>query len=211
MVGRATRTYERAKPIIESKDEKPKDSVITGRQSISSAYNEIKKQEKIQQLIEEAKKRLAGNNNKFPTIDDRINLILGDMRSQEVNEQIADNSVDCIFTDPPYAFQYLPLWEDIGKLAMRVLKPGASLITMTGGYPLQQIMNLVTKSGMNLNWYCYMRHIGRNKAMHLNHVTVCLLWFYKGEKLIYTSRNIPDYLESEQPVTAPMVGSDRKI
>jgi hypothetical protein len=82
----ATRTYERAKPIIEKGDDKLKDSVITGRQSISSAYNEIKKQEKIQQLIEEAKKRLAGNNNKFP---DGIKLILGDMRSQEVNEQIA--------------------------------------------------------------------------------------------------------------------------
>ena len=34
------------------------------------------------------------------------------------------NSVDLILTDPPYEREFLPVYEDLAKLAAHVLKPG---------------------------------------------------------------------------------------
>jgi hypothetical protein len=45
-------------------------------------------------------------------------LLLGDMR--ERGAEIADASVDLLFTDPPYAEADLPLWSDLSRLAARV-------------------------------------------------------------------------------------------
>ena len=50
----------------------------------------------------------------------------GDFR--DVSKDIPDNSVDLIFTDPPYSKEYLPLYEELAKLAIRILKPGGSLV-----------------------------------------------------------------------------------
>lgn len=41
-------------------------------------------------------------------------------------------SVDAIVTDPPYPQDALPLYSDLGRLAARVLKPGASAFVMVG-------------------------------------------------------------------------------
>jgi DNA modification methylase len=131
--------------------------------------------------------------------EERFLLRHGDFRHR--CRAIADESIDCIFTDPPYALEYLPLWEDLGKLAARVLKPGASLIAMTGGYCFLQVANLLNKN-LNFNWPCYMKHAGNTQAMHGNHAIVCgkfLLWFYKGEKLIDSGKYITDFLVSEPP------------
>jgi site-specific DNA-methyltransferase (adenine-specific) len=57
-------------------------------------------------------------------------LLIGDMR--ERGAEIADASVDLIFTDPPYAAEFLPLYSDLGVLAARVLKPTAFLVCYHG-------------------------------------------------------------------------------
>jgi DNA modification methylase/DNA-binding PadR family transcriptional regulator len=48
------------------------------------------------------------------------------------NSNLEENSIDLILTDPPYAKQYLYLWEELGELAKKVLKPGAFLIAYAG-------------------------------------------------------------------------------
>jgi 16S rRNA G966 N2-methylase RsmD len=48
--------------------------------------------------------------------------------------KIEANSFDLILTDPPYANEFLFLWEQLGRLASRVLKPGAYLIAYAGTY-----------------------------------------------------------------------------
>jgi hypothetical protein len=55
---------------------------------------------------------------------------LGDF--YELSTELKDNSVDLVFTDPPYDDDSLPLYEQMGEVAARILKPGGSLITYCG-------------------------------------------------------------------------------
>jgi hypothetical protein len=55
-------------------------------------------------------------------------IICCDFRQAE----IADGTADLIFTDPPYGDEYLPLWNDLGIFAARVLKPGGLLLALSG-------------------------------------------------------------------------------
>jgi hypothetical protein len=54
----------------------------------------------------------------------------GDFR--ELAAELKDNSVDLVFTDPPYDDESTPLYGHMGEVAARVLKPGGSLITYCG-------------------------------------------------------------------------------
>lgn len=49
------------------------------------------------------------------------------------NLPLPDNSVDMIFTDPPYLKAYLPCYEHLARQAMRVLKPGGFVLAECGG------------------------------------------------------------------------------
>lgn len=48
----------------------------------------------------------------------------GDFR--QVLDDIEDDSLDAIITDPPYPDEFLPLWADLADFAMRKLRPGAA-------------------------------------------------------------------------------------
>jgi hypothetical protein len=54
----------------------------------------------------------------------------GDFR--DLSAELKSNSVDLVFTDPPYDDESLPLYGDMGEVAARVLKPGGSLVTYCG-------------------------------------------------------------------------------
>jgi ParB-like chromosome segregation protein Spo0J len=57
-------------------------------------------------------------------------LLLGPM--EERGLEIADASVDLLFTDPPYEKQAYHLWPALGEFAARVLKPDGMLIAYSG-------------------------------------------------------------------------------
>jgi hypothetical protein len=59
-----------------------------------------------------------------------LDIRRGDFR--EVLTDIPDASVDLILTDPPYGFDYVPLYGDMAEFAARVLKPDGSVICFTG-------------------------------------------------------------------------------
>ena len=125
--GLSPRTYERAKTIIENGSEEVKEKLRQGKTKISKEYEKIQRDRKRQELLsqietESSKEREKETNN--------CKLILGDFR--EKGKEIEDNSIDLIFTDPPYSEQYLYLYEDLARLAVRVLKPGGSLIFLLG-------------------------------------------------------------------------------
>ncbi|MGC2681850.1 MAG: class I SAM-dependent methyltransferase, partial [Candidatus Nitrosopolaris sp.] len=63
-------------------------------------------------------------------LPDGIKLIEGDFLKKSLD--IADKSVDLIFTDPPYDLKSLPLYQDLARIAARVLKDGGSLVTYCG-------------------------------------------------------------------------------
>lgn len=76
-------------------------------------------------------------------------VVTGD--SQDLASDIPDDSIDIIFTDPPYSTKYLYLYEWLAKEAYRVLKPGGFLCTIAGGYNLDKVFSLM--SGKGLDWY----------------------------------------------------------
>lgn len=68
-------------------------------------------------------------------------IITGDAR--ELAKRIPDESVDLIFTDPPYPREFLPLYGWLAETAARVLKPGALCMIMTGQMWLPEIIRMV--------------------------------------------------------------------
>jgi hypothetical protein len=76
-------------------------------------------------------------------------IITGDAR--ELAQAIPDESVDLIFTDPPYPKQYLPLYGWLAETAARVLKPGGLCLAMAGAIYLPEVMNRMTKH-LDYHW-----------------------------------------------------------
>lgn len=70
-----------------------------------------------------------------------IEIHQGDAR--EIINQIENESVDLIFTDPPYAKEYLPLYEWLARDASRKLKKTGFLAAYVGCYHLADVMDLM--------------------------------------------------------------------
>jgi 16S rRNA G966 N2-methylase RsmD len=126
-----------------------------------------------------------------------VELIQGDCIDE--SSSIPDNSVDMIFTDPPFAAEFVSNYSKLGELAMRVLKDGGSLVTYVG-LCLPEIINRLLDSGLKYNWTCYVRHMG-SQAIPIGRAMVCgnqMLWLYKGESLDKSVMFVADYVESKQ-------------
>lgn len=65
---------------------------------------------------------------------------------------MAAGMVDLIFTDPPYARQYLYCYEFLAREAARVLKPGGFVLAMCGGLYLNQIFRMFDDAGLTYFW-----------------------------------------------------------
>ena len=91
-----------------------------------------------------------------------VELLLGDFR--ERGKDIADASVHMIMTDPPYAKEFLSLWEDLARFAARVLVPGGVLVSYSGALYLPQIHQ---RLGNHLEyvWEAAILHTGGKKLV----------------------------------------------
>jgi len=65
----------------------------------------------------------------------------GDFR--ELSREIPDDSVDLVFTDPPYSKDAIELFDGIGDIAARILKPGGSLVSYVGNVQLPEAINIL--------------------------------------------------------------------
>lgn len=72
-----------------------------------------------------------------------VDLRHGDFR--RVLADLPDESVDLIFTDPPYPQEFNELWSDLSLLAARVLKPGALLIAYSGQTFLPEVLGRLSE------------------------------------------------------------------
>ena len=88
---------------------------------------------------------------------DGLDIRRGDFR--EVLADLPDRSVDIILTDPPYTQEYLPLWDDLGAFAARVLKPTGVLLAYSGQLHLPQVIAMLTQH-LRWWWMCAIRHAG---------------------------------------------------
>jgi 16S rRNA G966 N2-methylase RsmD len=94
-------------------------------------------------------------------------LRLGDFR--EVLADIPAGSVDVVLTDPPYPAEFLPLWDDLGAFAARVLRPGGLLVAMSGQLHLPAVMALLGDH-LPYRWVIAYMTPGQGPAIHARNI-----------------------------------------
>jgi site-specific DNA-methyltransferase (adenine-specific) len=112
------------------------EQVKAGAMTLNDAKREVRETERKQQR-EQLKERAA-----LTPKSNRYQIGICDFRT---GNQLADNSVDFIITDPPYPQEFLPLWHDLAEFAARVLKPNGVLIAMSGQTYLPQVMSMLSE------------------------------------------------------------------
>lgn len=179
-----TRTFQRGEAVLIQDPEAFEKLIKKGNKPIAQVERQLKLKKKRQQLQEVA--------DTLPLINKSgVRLIQGDFI--EKSKEITDESIDLIFTDPPYEKIYLPLYGELAKIAERILKPGGSLITYTGNYcHLYAADKIRENSSLRYLAELVVQHTGPTQAMHLEKIFVehkSLLWFVKG-----TRSNAPEYI-----------------
>ena len=127
-----------------------------------------------------------------------IQLYHGDFR--EVGQQIRDQSIDLIFTDPPYIDEdSLDLYQGLSELGNRVLKDGGSCLCYVTQTMLHQVLNVMSEN-LDYYWIISIKH-GGNNGRHGRGIFVewkPILWFVKGEKK-RSSDFVADFVYSTPP------------
>ena len=99
-------------------------------------------------------------------------------------QEIEPGSIDAIITDPPYPEEYLYLYGILAREAKRLLKPGGSLLVMTGQSYLPQIMEMMT-AFMTYQWtLSYLTPGGQSPQIWQRKVNTFwkpIIWFINGE------------------------------
>jgi 16S rRNA G966 N2-methylase RsmD len=124
-------------------------------------------------------------------LPDGIKLIEGNFIEKTLD--IADKSVDLILTDPPYDLKSLTLYQELAKVASRVLKDGGSLVTYCGQDYKYQIQQFMESSGLTPRWELAVILSGPYARIFKKQVLVTwkpLLWFVKGSE-----KRTPDFIE----------------
>ena len=154
---------------------------------IKEIQNEIKQGEILKQLDDFKNSQQEG-----------IQLYHGDFR--EVGQQIRDQSIDLIFTDPPYIDEdSLDLYQGLSELGNRVLKDGGSCLCYVTQTMLHQVLNVMSKN-LDYYWIISIKH-GGNNGRHGRGIFVewkPILWFVKGKKK-RSSDFVADFVYSTPP------------
>jgi predicted methyltransferase len=207
--GLSPRTYERAKKIIEEGSEEVKEKLRANKTTISKEYDKIQRDLKRQELLSQLNIQSQNNKNQFE--NDNYKLIYGDFIKSQKN--ISDLSIDLILTDPPYGEQYLSLYQELAKLAVRVLKPGGSLVFFVGHIILDKVFNIFNEFSLTNNnspklkywWTLVVKHSGHHTKIHPRYVFAewkPMVWYIKGDRIndLVISNTISDYIESVVPL-----------
>ena len=147
--------------------------IRTGDTSINRVVRDLKEsaaKERIEVIKAEAVKKLVSVND----------IILGDFR--EKADEIPDNSVDLIFTDPPYDRAAIKLFDGLGEFANRVLRPGGSLVFYLGQIQLPEAIRILS-THLRYWWCCSCYHSGPT-LLRMNEYGIVngwkpILWFVK--------------------------------
>ena len=186
-------TYFKGRQIINNAPEELKNKLRKGNVKIDKVYRQLQKQQKRQELVNAAASILQ-----FPT--NNVRLVLGDF-IEKSKDFISDNSIDLLFTDPIYGSQYLPLYDNLAHLAVRVLKDGGSLVTYVGNYALPQVIHMMESAGLKYWWTIAVNLEGSFGRHHPRKVSIKwkpLLWFVKGDKT-NTLDYMSDAIDSNRP------------
>jgi len=208
-VGISHATYERSKKIIKQGSEQQKIQLRRGEVGVRKVYGQLRREEKRQELILKARGQddmAAGGKQTtammVPPSD--VQLHLGDFRKL-TDKQVKPESIDLIFTDPPYDGDSLPLYRDLAKFGNKWLKEGASLVTYAGHFALPTIFEYMKEQNLHYWWIFCVKHSGGRSRMHKYKVWVRwkpLLWFIKGPKDTQPANminDVDDFIVSKPP------------
>lgn len=109
-------------------------------------------------------------------------LHLGDFR--ELSHEIADESVQLVFTDPPYDEESVALYRDAAAVAARILKPGGSFIAYSGHKYLPEVLKACSYH-LRYWWTIACVHQGGNQMLQRLGIRAGwkpLVWFVKGTR-----------------------------
>jgi len=137
---------------------------------------------------------IAKNNEREDGSERPYKLFQCDIR--ELASKLEPESIDAIITDPPYPKEYLPLYEDLAKLAARVLKPGGSLLVMTGQSYLPEVFSLMCPY---IRYYWTLGYIAAGHhvqlwARNINSGWKPVIWFVKED---YHGKKVFDVVKSD--------------
>jgi len=90
-------------------------------------------------------------------------------------KEIESESMDCIFTDPPYVSE---LWENaftvLARGAMKILKPGGWCVTYQPQRHLDDILDIMRRPGLKYYWDVPVLNLGQSTAMVHDRNVICL-------------------------------------
>jgi site-specific DNA-methyltransferase (adenine-specific) len=139
-VGVGETTVNKAEIIIQKGTPDQLQRLREGRTRISKVYGHVIKAEK--KLILQNQQPVL----KLPDNNGGVQLLNCDCVQLSCTD-IPDNSIDLIFTDPLYYEEDVYLYEHLAKLAARVLKPGASLVTYINNGLLPEVSGYMEDTG----------------------------------------------------------------
>jgi site-specific DNA-methyltransferase (adenine-specific) len=174
-VAKAARISERKLRTVGEVQKKRKDalsSIRLGEKTIAQVKKEMREADR------EARRAVVPAAAVLP---DRCELILGDIEAAPV----AAESVDVIITDPPYAKEQLPVFAKLAAMAERWLKPGGSLLFMSGQIYLPEVLKGFEAHGLKYHWtVAYLLPGGQAARIwprRVNQFWKPVFWFVKGE------------------------------
>jgi DNA modification methylase len=111
------------------------------------------------------------------------------------------------------------LYNELAKLAIRVLKPGGSLVFFVGHIIMDQVINIFnefsptavfennndSETGLKYWWPIAVKHTGNHTKIHTRHVFAewkPMLWYIKGKRgptELVVSNTMSDFIESMPP------------
>ena len=168
-----------------------------GQKTVNKAFTLTQKEQRTRQKEEEAQTYSTSNSNdKNKESNCKFELFNDDFR----NVQLKANSINLIFTDPPYEDKWFPNYADLAKLAAETLVPNGSLVTYYNQSQLPEILGFMKEAGLV---YCHIIPVildntyARNFPRGIVYKHKPLLWCIKGTRE-EDSDHISDVIYSEK-------------
>jgi hypothetical protein len=189
-VGVSGRTLDKIKDVCEAAEAEP--------ERFGSLVAHMDRTGKVHQAYAELRRIQIEESEALPAEGVEAEVIVGDFRIE--GHAVADSSVDLIFTEPPYARKFVPLFGDLTQFAARTLIDGGSLVTYFGTRALPDVLALMTPH-LRYHWLPAVTLTGGKRTIPGKAVGVQvgykpLLWFTKGERR--TSTIVADLIKSER-------------
>jgi site-specific DNA-methyltransferase (adenine-specific) len=123
------------------------------------------------ELLNQKRRDSADRKVKYGPLPSQVRLYNCDFR--QVGKRIKDDSVDLIFTDPPFGQEFLSLWGDLVAFAARVLKPGALLVTYT---PQAHLGEVIADLSEHLDYVWCLAVVHAQRQARIHHKKVVNAW-----------------------------------